>query len=180
MEYILGIIQIFGKKILLNDFDKKIDRVDEPLPFYKQYYYYFSESTEIIPSLYLGSSFNAYSYNEISSKHINVIFNITTTINNFHENNPFITYYNFPILDNNKDDITNILLETCELIHKHINNNDKILIHCFMGASRSASVIIYYLMKNKNMTYNYAKNYVSSKRPIINLSKIFENKLKNL
>jgi protein-tyrosine phosphatase len=179
MEYITGIIKIFGKKILLNDFDKKISRTDIIIPYYKQYYYFFSESTEIIPSLYLGSSFNAYSYSEINKKHINVIFNITPTIDNFHDKNPFITYYNFPILDNNEDDITNILYTTSDLIHKHLLNNDKILIHCFMGASRSACVVIYYLMKYKNMPYYFAKNFVLSKRPIINLSKIFENKLKN-
>jgi atypical dual specificity phosphatase len=179
MEYISGIIKIIGKKILINDFDKKIERADDIIPYYKQYYYYFLEANEIIPSLYLGSSFNAYSYTEISTKHINIIFNITNTIDNFHNNNPFITYYNFPISDNNKDDITNILSETSELIHKHLLNNDKILVHCFMGASRSASVIIYYLMKYKKMSYFFAKNYVLSKRPIINLSKLFENKLKN-
>ncbi len=180
MEYISGIIKIFGKKILLNDFDKKILRTDIPLPFYKQYYYYFSEATEIIPSLYLGSSYNAYAYSEITNKHINVIFNITSTINNFHDYNPFITYYNFPISDNGIDDITNILYETCKLIKKHLDNNDKILVHCFMGASRSASVVLYYLMMHKNMTYNFAKKYILSKRPIINLSTTFENKLKNI
>jgi protein-tyrosine phosphatase len=41
------------------------------------------------------------------------------------------------------------------------------LIHCREGRSRSASILIAYLIKYKNMTYDDAFNYIQSKRQII-------------
>jgi protein-tyrosine phosphatase len=49
-----------------------------------------------------------------------------------------------------------------------------------MGASRSATVIIYYLMRKYYIPYKIAKNIVIQKRPIINLSVKFHNTLENL
>jgi protein-tyrosine phosphatase len=43
-----------------------------------------------------------------------------------------------------------------------------ILIHCYMGASRSASIVIYYLMKSKNYDFDEALDYIIKKRPHVN------------
>ena len=42
-----------------------------------------------------------------------------------------------------------------------------VLVHCFAGVSRSASIIIAYLMKEKNNTYKEAFSFVKAKRSII-------------
>jgi hypothetical protein len=48
----------------------------------------------------------------LTNKKINVVINVTEEIDNFHENNLGITYYRFPIKDNNHDDISEILEQT--------------------------------------------------------------------
>ena len=54
------------------------------------------------------------------------------------------------------------------------NTKGNILIHCFMGASRSASIVIYYLMRTqkhedgKPYTFDDAVSYLRNKRITVN------------
>ena len=65
------------------------------------------------------------------------------------------------------------------------NGEDKVLIHCFAGVSRSAALVIAYLMWKKKSTYEECYNLVKDHRfigPNIGFRKqllIFEEKLKN-
>ena len=48
-----------------------------------------------------------------------------------------------------------------------INGEEKVLVHCAAGTSRSATIVIAYLMwKNKGMTFENVLNYVKDKRKI--------------
>lgn len=190
MNYIYGSIYILGKKLYnylysvqipVIKYDKNeaiVKRVDIGLPWYLRYKWFFSESNEIIPNLFLGSSFNAYNKNELNKKQINIILNVTDEISNFYETENKLTYYKFPIKDNNNDDISSILNETYNIIENHISNGDKILIHCYMGASRSASVVIHYIMKKYGLSYETTLRLIKNKRPIVNLTEKFQTTLK--
>ena len=48
-----------------------------------------------------------------------------------------------------------------------IKGDDKILVHCAAGASRSASVVIAYIMYIKKMSYKDALEFVRSKRFVV-------------
>ncbi len=48
------------------------------------------------------------------------------------------------------------------------------------GVSRSASIVIAYLMTRENMTYNDAYNMVKEKRSVINPNEGFKAQLKQL
>lgn len=179
MNYICGSLYILKNKIKdLDLFGKRIPRIEPTIPWYKQYSYFYYPSNEIIDNLYLGSCFNAYNFYELKNKNIKVIINITDNIDNYHEQNLMLTYYKYPIRDNNVDDITNILIETAQVIDLHLSRGESVLVHCYMGASRSASVIIYYLMKKNNWSYEHAKTFVMIKRPLVNLSNKFDEILK--
>ena len=179
MNYICGSLYILKNKIKdLDLFGKRIPRIEPTIPWYKQYSYFYYPSNEIIDNLYLGSCFNAYNFYELKNKNIKVIINITDNIDNYHEQNLMLTYYKYPIRDNNVDDITNILIETAQVIDLHLSKGESVLVHCYMGASRSASVIIYYLMKKNNWSYEHAKTFVMIKRPLVNLSNKFDEILK--
>jgi protein-tyrosine phosphatase len=177
MNYLLGTFRILKNKIFSTDYFTHISRIEPSIPWYQQYMYFYSPCQEIVSNLYLGSSFNAYNLNELKKNNINVIINISDDIDNFHENK-FI-YYKFKISDNNSDDITEILNTTYDIINKHLDDGDNILVHCYMGASRSASVVIHYLMKKYKLSYDTAKGIVIIKRPIVNLSVKFHNILEN-
>ena len=90
------------------------------------------------------------------------------------------TYYRYPIVDNDKDEILEILLDAVDTIHYHLSKGDTVLVHCYMGASRSASVIIYYLMRYYNKKLDNALNIVIKKRPVVNLTHTFYRNLKEL
>jgi protein-tyrosine phosphatase len=178
MNYILGSYNIFKTKIFTTDYSTPVERIEPSVPWYHQYMHFYSPSNEITDDLFLGSSFNAYNLDELKQNKINVIINVSNDIDNFYPEH-FI-YYKFNIADNNSDDINNILEESYNIITKNLEMGNKILVHCYMGASRSATVIIYYLMRKYSIPYKIAKNIVIQKRPIINLSMKFHNTLENL
>ena len=67
-----------------------------------------------------------------------------------------------------------------------IKENDKILVHCMAGASRSATIVIAYIMWEQKMSSQDALDFVSKKRSIIcpnegfiDQLKIFEKLLKD-
>ncbi|CAD8064039.1 unnamed protein product [Paramecium primaurelia] len=52
-----------------------------------------------------------------------------------------------------------------------------VLVHCMAGISRSATIVISYLIEKKMMNFNQALSFVKSKRPQINPNKGFSNQL---
>ena len=44
-----------------------------------------------------------------------------------------------------------------------------VLVHCIAGVSRSATIVMAYLMKSQGMTLQQAHRLVKSKRPIVNM-----------
>ena len=60
-----------------------------------------------------------------------------------------------------------------------IKSEENILVHCAAGSSRSATIVIAYLMwKNKEMTFDKALNYVKEKRTVVNPNLAFQDQLK--
>jgi protein-tyrosine phosphatase len=104
--------------------------------------------------------------------------NITDEIDNFYEGKNNLIYYKFPIRDNNLDDISSILNESYNVIEHHLELGDRVLVHCYMGASRSASVVIHYIMKKYGVSYEQTVNLVKRGRPVVNLTEKFQNTLK--
>lgn len=75
------------------------------------------------------------------------------------------------------------VLEPTRIIINRIlgsNPNHVVLVHCMAGVSRSASVVIYYLMKSKGISYEKAYRYVESKRPIVNPNSGFVKTLRSV
>jgi len=165
----------YNNYIDVDKYNKEEDnhRIFPPVGLYEAYYIFFSEPTHIIDNIYLGSAFNAADYETLKQLNIKTVFNITKEITNYYPND-FI-YIKFDIYDNNKHSIKEYLDKAFEsIIHHQTRTEGNILIHCYMGASRSASVVIYYLMKTKKnnngeyMNFDEALEYLKSKRSIIN------------
>ena len=72
-----------------------------------------------------------------------------------------------------KEDLDNII----DFIKR---DKENVLIHCMMGRSRSATVVLYYLIKIHNMRLDEALNYLISKRYVVNPSIKFINNLKEI
>ena len=57
------------------------------------------------------------------------------------------------------------------------DKDTNILVHCYMGASRSVTAVAYYLIKQKGYTVDRAIEFIKEKRPIINPSYRFTKDL---
>lgn len=82
------------------------------------------------------------------------------------DDNKITGHYWFPITDGgSKERDKQYLLEAIELTASlHKENKHNILIHCQSGVNRSPSVVIGALIKNKQMSFIDAFNFVRSKR----------------
>ncbi|KAJ7955925.1 Dual specificity protein phosphatase PHS1 [Quillaja saponaria] len=67
-------------------------------------------------------------------------------------------YKNFSISDNEDTNISSIFDEACDFINYVEQTNGKVLVHCFEGRSRSATLVLAYLMLRKNFTLLQAWN----------------------
>ena len=128
------------------------------------------EPTKITNKIFLGNAYNARDYYDLSEKNIGLIINCTENIPNYFED--YFKYHRVSIKDINGVNILPYLSETVKVIDDFVksNENKKILIHCFMGSSRSATVTIAYLMKYHNLRLRDALNFVKEKRDIVNLN----------
>jgi phage FluMu protein Com len=79
----------------------------------------------------------------------------------------WFSYHTLKIKDLQGEDIYHLFDECYTLIEKVRTNNEKILVHCVAGISRSASVVIAYCMRSNSWCLKKAFEYVRSKRPIV-------------
>jgi len=158
-----------GKTTTENRYYDKISYID-------QYSAMIGEPTYIIDNIYLGSAHNAANYQQLRKLEIKTVINVTKDIYNHYENE--FKYYQHPINDDDTSNISKILKETYTNIEE--NKDGNILIHCLMGASRSCSVILYYLIKKHKMTLEEALKFVKEKRFVINPNLRFINEIKKL
>lgn len=150
------------------------NRIFDGSSIYNQYTTFFCSPNHIIDNIYLGSAFNAANYSQLSDLGIEVIINVTKEIS-IHFPDNYI-YKKFELYDNKDENIEEYLTEIYEFMKTF--KNKKIFIHCKMGASRSVSVLLYYLMKEYDMDLHSAINFIKEKRMIINPNSRFIETLK--
>ncbi|KAI0689789.1 protein-tyrosine phosphatase-like protein [Cytidiella melzeri] len=76
-------------------------------------------------------------------------------------------------------DILQHLEETTEFIRSALlqNESNKVLVHCLMGISRSATVVCAYLIATNQMTAHDALEFVKTKRSVVNPNHGFQRQL---
>ena len=147
------------------------------------------EVNHIIDNIYLGDYRVASNYSLLKELKLQYIINCTFEIPSEFPND--FQYLNLSIEDSSSQDITHSLNEAYSFLTQHarnrddINNNnnnsrDNILVHCVQGKSRSASIVIYYLMRKYNYTYNRAIELLQSKRSVVSPNKGFEQQLRQI
>ena len=142
--------------------------------YFLQLINFFKSPTHIIDNIYIGSAFNAALYYDLKDKNIEMILNITSEISEYYPDD--FKYKKYELYDNHIDSIKKYLNNAYNDIinFKNKNENGNILVHCFMGASRSVSIVIYYIMKTlknsdgSNYSIEQALRYIKNKRIIIN------------
>lgn len=77
-----------------------------------------------------------------------------------------IEYLYIPAIDHESFDLSPFFETANELLVTETRRTN-VLVHCMAGVSRSASLVIAYLMKSRNIGFNEAFGLVKSKRKIV-------------
>lgn len=130
------------------------------------------------PRLYLGSYNEAHSLSWLSTHKVTHIVNCAKEIPAFYPDS-------FQYLCLNLDDVPeqNIHL-ALDISHKYIssalkNPSSIVFVHCMMGISRSATMVIHHLMAESKLSYEEVYRRVRAKRDIIHPNVGFVKQIKN-
>ena len=88
-----------------------------------------------------------------------------------------LNWMDHPLQDINEN---NILIHLIKLIDSYRINNKKVIVNCYMGISRSSTIVIAYVMYHLKINVMDAINFVRQKRPIVNPNYGFVCQLYNL
>ncbi|CAF0735669.1 unnamed protein product [Rotaria sp. Silwood1] len=91
-----------------------------------------------------------------------------------------IIYKTIEIDDSLEQNISNYIKEALDFIAESQKNDSNILVHCVSGISRSASIVIAYIMDKYKINYDEAFSYVKTKRSTIRPNTNFVEQLNNL
>lgn len=127
---------------------------------------------EIVPKLYMTNVYTAKD-TDLLKKH-----NIKHVVSLYPVDLPEMNQMYLSLYDHPKEDISKHFNDTYNFIDEHISNGDSVLVHCHAGRSRASTIVIHYLMRKYDITYEKAYNFVKSKRPIIEPNEGFVEQLK--
>jgi protein-tyrosine phosphatase len=134
-----------------------------------------NQMDEIIPNLFLGNYKAAYNKKLLDKNKIHRVIRICDNIESPFTN---IQYLIIPVKDRdiNVDDLKknkkfknymiSSLIKSIFFINDSLMHNMPILVHCKKGASRSAYIIVLYLMIFYGLSKEDAIKYIREKRPI--------------
>lgn len=103
------------------------------------------------------------------------ILNVTREIDNFFPG--MFDYLNVRVYDDEKTNLLKHWDNTFRYISQAKNDGSKVLVHCKMGVSRSASVVIAYAMKAYDWSFSQALDHVKKQRNCIKPNKNFLTQL---
>ena len=137
------------------------------------------EPTQILDRIYLGNAYNASNFIDLKMRNIGLIVNITCEIPNYYTED-FKYHTVNTIKDNNENHIESHIDSLIEVINNYLEtNDDNILVHCFMGSSRSASVLVAYNTFKNDVSIDESIKFVKDKRDVVNINTTFIQDLKN-
>merc|ERR1719203_1877528 len=89
--------------------------------------------------------------------------NCTVDLPNHHES--FLEYMRVPINDSTLVDISAHFDEACAFLDRMLRaGHGAVLVHCHAGRSRSASIVLAYLMRHHSMALAQARKHIEQKR----------------
>lgn len=131
--------------------------------------------SKIFDQLYLGSVADATNPQFLKDAGITHIVNCAEECPS-----PFsqtISYLNLNLKDIPTQSLYHVFEPSFEYIRDNIGMGSIVLVHCAAGISRSTSIVLYFIMKIKNVGYDQAIAFVRSKRSIVNPNIGFKQQL---
>lgn len=125
--------------------------------------YSIENPAKVLTYMYLSSYDPANDLQTLDSLKITHILNASTFVNsNTHER---ITYCAIPIADSTTLNIQKPITQACKFIEAARDSNGVVLVHCQAGVSRSATLVLAYLMKKYHFSLKEAITYLKRRKP---------------
>lgn len=132
-------------------------------------------ASRIFDDLFLGSEWNASNLEELERNGIGHILNVTREIDNFFPDQ--FDYLNIRVYDDEATELLKHWDRTFKYIRRAVEDGSKVLVHCKMGVSRSASVVIAYAMKVRHWDLPQALKHVKDRRACVKPNASFMQQL---
>ena len=128
------------------------------------------KATKFFNRIFLGNAYNARNFYELEKQNIGLIINCSNDIPHYFLDS--FEYQRVSVQDKLKENIYPFLNTCADSIHNYIQSypNKNILIHCFMGSSRSATILMAYIIKYKGYSRRDALNFLRDKRDLVNIN----------
>ena len=123
----------------------------------------FNDIDEILENLYLGNLSAAEKVDKLKELGIKKVLSLLDGFWPEYKESDNIIHKKLTIHDFEEENIIKHFGECLDFI----KGNDKILVHCAAGASRSATIVIAFLMWSKKMPFKEALEFVKKKRSIV-------------
>ncbi|XP_062352321.1 dual specificity protein phosphatase 13B-like [Cinclus cinclus] len=127
---------------------------------------------QVWPNIYLGDAWAARSKTTLQSLNITHILNAADGPYSINTGAKYYTdlqieYYGVEAFDDPSFDLSTFFYDAANFIGKALNSpGGKVFVHCAMGVSRSATLVLAFLMIHENMTLVDALKTVSAHRNI--------------
>jgi len=141
-----------------NDFVRRYPFVigASPIPWYP---------TIVVDSLlYLGSEADARLLKHLEHLEVSHILNVSS-VKCFYPNR--FEYLKLDLPDEKDTKISKYFDKTYEYIEKVARAKKRVMVHCYQGVSRSATIVIAYLMRKKKWSLKESHNYLKNLRSIV-------------
>mmetsp|Transcript_27790 Transcript_27790/g.45842 ORF Transcript_27790/g.45842 Transcript_27790/m.45842 type:complete len:248 (-) Transcript_27790:47-790(-) len=143
---------------------------------------YQESCSKVMDYLYIGDKKSAKSKALLTSMGIHYICNVTPPRNQGGVHNVFstdecFTYLRCPCIDSDVEHISQYFAECIKFIHNARLHGDGVLVHCMKGQSRSAAIILAYLIAKESWTLKAAYSHLKSVRPKVKVNSNFLRQL---
>lgn len=126
-----------------------------------------STPSTIIPRLLLGNEAASKDSSRLASEQVTHILNATSTLPNHFENTGMIQYLRIPVEDSLAADLGSHLDKAVDWMAAVLSDPfapGAVLVHCQQGISRSATLVIAFLMRERGMPLASAVRFVHQRR----------------
>jgi atypical dual specificity phosphatase len=133
------------------------------------------DGSRVTDNIYISDLATAFNKDRLKEEGITHVVNLVLGMDSIYPED--FKYLNIPLRDIANQDILKYLDTCVDFMHEAISLGGKVLVHCSYGVSRSASVIIAYLIKYKKLTYNEAYDFLKNQRGVIEPNPGFKKQL---
>jgi protein-tyrosine phosphatase len=173
------LFHFYWTKMLGSSFEearKKLKKVEEKdIHIVESFSEIDDQPVEVFPNLFIGSIHCANNSENLLNLKINNILTLSYEEQPKHVEN--INYFEELVKDAHTFDITSIFPKCFEIIDSVRKKNEKILVHCMLGISRSGSVCIGYVMKEEKKPFVETWRKLKEKRSLIHPNEYFKKRL---